>query len=126
GLHRTDELPGHRPGCAGLNHPSAARQAGPGFAGATGRGRRLHVSYFGVAGIPERGRPKGADDLVDQLGWLEGLDLRQQREVVAGPVTCGGPGIAPAPSVTPTSLVWRTVVPASPWPHRQVEAGHEI
>ena len=31
-------------------------------------------------------RPQGPDDLVDQLGRLEGLDLRRQRQVPAGPL----------------------------------------
>ena len=64
------------------------RQAGPRPARAARRGRRLHDAVAGVAVLERLQRqPQGPDDLVDQLGRLEELDLRRQREAPAGPLT---------------------------------------
>ncbi|MFE1070707.1 RNA-guided endonuclease InsQ/TnpB family protein [Streptomyces sp. NPDC058783] len=49
------------------------------------RGRRPHVTVPGLPGLePLQRLPQGPDDLVPQLGRLEELDLRQQREVLQG------------------------------------------
>ena len=57
------------------------RQAGPGPAGAARRRGRLHVAGAGGAGVEHLPRrPQGPDDLVAELGRVEGLDLRRQRE----------------------------------------------
>ncbi len=81
----------HGPGHPGHHDPGSVRQAGPGTARAARRRRRLHVAVAGVAGLEQlQRRPQGPDDLVHQLGRVEELDLRRQRQVPARPLAPGG------------------------------------
>lgn len=90
GLHRADAVPQQRPHHPGHHHPRPVRQAGPGPA-RTDRGRRWpHVDVAGHAGLELRARPQGPDDLVGELGRVEGVDVRRQREAPAGPLTGEG------------------------------------
>ncbi|CAK7284718.1 hypothetical protein SGPA1_30591 [Streptomyces misionensis JCM 4497] len=87
GLHRPDRLPEQGPGGAGHDDQGALRQAGPGPARTVRRGRRLHVPVPGLPVLAAlRHVPQGPDGLVHQLGRLQELDLRRQRQGVAGPL----------------------------------------
>ena len=88
GFTVADPVPEQRPDHPGHHHQGALRQAGaracppsPARAAATWRRRWSPRRRTAVSGH------QGADDLVDQLGRLEGLDLRRQRQGPPGPLT---------------------------------------
>ena len=123
GLRRADPVPRRRPDRAGHDDPGAVRQAGPRPPGPARRGRRLHVAGARLAGVvAARRRAQGAHDLVDQLGRVEGLDVRRQREVAdrrrrsrrrrRRPRPRRTP--TPTPTSTPTPTPTPTVSPTTP------------
>ncbi|CAG7645736.1 putative Uncharacterized 50.6 kDa protein in the 5'region of gyrA and gyrB [Actinacidiphila bryophytorum] len=95
GLHRSDQLPQQRPRRPGHHDQGPLRQAGPRPAGPARRGRRLHGAQSGQPVVELLQRlAQGPHDLVGQLGRLEGLVLRRQREVPPGPLTPAPPAEA--------------------------------
>ena len=64
----------------------------PGLPAQTGAGGGYMSPSLVSPGLELRARPEGPDDLVGELGRVEGLDLRRQREAPAGPLTGDGAG----------------------------------